>query len=250
MVYSDFLKDLQPQNPLGTIQHCTDIILSSLRWQFAWVHLGDTIIISKSPAKYIDHVQQVLMLLTILGNTEHERCEFFTIHKDYLGHVIKAYTHLKPLVAYMGLPTLRSYALHSPCKMHFAVSYWILYEWRPLSHGVCENSSHASTQNYVTRNSSFWTVKKKPISPYVLALLLVTNRKHAYAFPSSPTDTIKRLETGHAPQKTLHMCMIHLTDNATPSYGQCSYSAHTSRVLVLQFEQIMTLWNSQRLPVV
>lgn len=88
-----------------------DVILSTIRWQFALVYLDDIVVFSKNPYEHIDHVKQVLTLLHDAGvgvTLKLEKCDFFKNRINYLRHVIRpgrlevsahtidAVRHLKP----------------------------------------------------------------------------------------------------------------------------------------------------------
>lgn len=67
-----------------------DVILSTIRWQYALVYLDDVIVYSRSIEAHLDHVYSVLQLLKDAGVTlQLKKCQFFTDNVDYLGHVIR-----------------------------------------------------------------------------------------------------------------------------------------------------------------
>ena len=78
------------KNAPATFQRAIDVILSSVKWQFALVYLDDIVIFSPKPEEHIEHVKKVLMLLQDAGVTiKLRKCFFFTDNIDYLGHVIR-----------------------------------------------------------------------------------------------------------------------------------------------------------------
>ena len=77
------------RNAPATFQRVMDVILSSVRWQFALVYLDDVIIFSRSVEEHFAHVRTVLSLLQKAGVTLRiDKCCFFSATVDYLGHVI------------------------------------------------------------------------------------------------------------------------------------------------------------------
>lgn len=67
-----------------------NIILSSVKWQFALVYLHDIVKLSKSRDEHINHLQQVLTQLTDGEVTlKLKKCGFFTNPIIYLGDVFK-----------------------------------------------------------------------------------------------------------------------------------------------------------------
>lgn len=68
-----------PRNALGTFQRPTDVILPTLRWQFALVYLDDSVMLSRFAQVHIGHVHNVLTIVHNAGGTlELKKCEFFT----------------------------------------------------------------------------------------------------------------------------------------------------------------------------
>ena len=77
------------KNAPGTFQRAADVILASVKWQFALVYLDDIIIYSKSIEEHYDHLQTVLGLVHKAGiSLKIHKCQFFTETVDYLGHTV------------------------------------------------------------------------------------------------------------------------------------------------------------------
>ena len=65
------------KNAPGTFQRAADIILASVKWQFALVYLDDIIVYSKSIEEHLDHLASVLKLLQRAGlNTQAAEVSF------------------------------------------------------------------------------------------------------------------------------------------------------------------------------
>lgn len=78
------------RNAPGTFQRTMDVILSTVKWQFALVYLDDIVVFSRTPVEHIDHVRHVLTLLHDDGVIlKLKKCRFFTDTIDYLSHVIR-----------------------------------------------------------------------------------------------------------------------------------------------------------------
>ena len=77
------------KNAPGTFQRATDIILASVKWQYALVYLDDVIVYSKSIEENFGHLEHFLQLMHDAGLTQKlNKCELFRSSVDYLGHVI------------------------------------------------------------------------------------------------------------------------------------------------------------------
>ena len=77
------------KNAPGTFQRAADIILASVKWQYALVYLDDVIVYSKSIEEHFGHLDHVLQLMHDAGLTlKLNKCEFFRSSVDYLGQVI------------------------------------------------------------------------------------------------------------------------------------------------------------------
>jgi len=78
------------KNAPATFQRVMDVILSSVRWQFALVYLDDIFVFSTTVEDHFDHVRTVLGLLKDAGVTLRlDKCHFFSEAVDYLGHVVR-----------------------------------------------------------------------------------------------------------------------------------------------------------------
>lgn len=67
-----------------------NVILATVKWQFALLYLVDIIIFSKHAYKHIEHVRQVLTLFNDAGMMLIlKKSKFFTDQINYLAHVIK-----------------------------------------------------------------------------------------------------------------------------------------------------------------
>lgn len=76
-------------NAPATFQRALNIILSGLKWQICLVYLDDVIIFSSSAEQHIKDVDQVLKRLREAGVTLNlEKCKWFTLEVEYLGHTI------------------------------------------------------------------------------------------------------------------------------------------------------------------
>lgn len=71
------------------IGRATDVVLSSVRWQFKLVYLNNIIVFSKASRDYNEHIWRLQQLLYETGATVnlHER-NFCSETTAYLGHVI------------------------------------------------------------------------------------------------------------------------------------------------------------------
>lgn len=77
------------RNALGTFQRTLDVILSSIKWQFALVYLDYIVVFNRALQQHIDHECEDLALLHSADATiELRKCKFFTHTINYLGHVI------------------------------------------------------------------------------------------------------------------------------------------------------------------
>jgi len=73
----------------STFQRAADIVLASVRWQFALVYLDDIIVYSSQVEDHYRHLDTVFRLLKDAGFTLRlEKCEFFQESVDYLGHIV------------------------------------------------------------------------------------------------------------------------------------------------------------------
>lgn len=98
------------KSPNGMLQRVMHVILATVKWKLALVYLNDIIIFSKSPLKQVDHVHQVLKLLSDVEVTlTLKKFSFFTDTMDYLGHIINpgklaVVTHTSDTVRYIKEP--------------------------------------------------------------------------------------------------------------------------------------------------
>lgn len=97
-------------------QHTIDVILSSIKWQFALNYLNDLVVFSKTLQRYITQVRKVLLLLHSAGATiTVKKCYFFTDTIDCLGHVSlqsawsSLFTRQMPSVDFNHPPTIQNY---------------------------------------------------------------------------------------------------------------------------------------------
>lgn len=73
-------------NALGTLQRTTDVILSSVRWQFTLVNFADTMIVNRAPKQKAKHLKKILSLLNSARvNHKQYKCSFSTDTNGYLG---------------------------------------------------------------------------------------------------------------------------------------------------------------------
>lgn len=78
------------KNAPATFQRAVDILLMTVKWQFALVYLEDIVTFSTTPRQHIEHTKKVLGLLSKAGvSLKLKKCRFFTTTIDYLGHVIR-----------------------------------------------------------------------------------------------------------------------------------------------------------------
>lgn len=77
------------ENAPWTFSRAMDLLLSSLKRLFAFVHLNDIVIFLRTPGKHSYHVSQVFTQLYYAGVLLNPRTgDILTILIDYLGHVI------------------------------------------------------------------------------------------------------------------------------------------------------------------
>ena len=77
-------------NAPSIFQRALDIALSKYKWQTCLVYIDDVIAFSKSVEDHINHLDDVLTLLSQAGiSLKWKKCEFFHQHIKYLGHVIR-----------------------------------------------------------------------------------------------------------------------------------------------------------------
>jgi len=77
-------------NAPATFQMAMDMILVVVKWQICLVYLDDVIVLSRSPEKHLQHLDEVLQRLGKAGATlKMAKCHFFQEEVGYLGHVIK-----------------------------------------------------------------------------------------------------------------------------------------------------------------
>lgn len=67
-----------------------DVIHSTLKWKFAFVHFDKTEIIFRSPQEHISLIRNLVTLLRSARVTlKEKKCWLFTNTVEYLGHVIR-----------------------------------------------------------------------------------------------------------------------------------------------------------------
>lgn len=77
------------KNAPATFQRAMDVILATVKWQFALVYIDDVLSFSPGPEEHIKQVEIVFKLIHQAGMTlKLKKCHFFTDAIDYLGHVI------------------------------------------------------------------------------------------------------------------------------------------------------------------
>ena len=65
------------------------MILSGVRWQTCLVYIDDVIIFSRNVEDHLQHVDEVLTLLSKAGvSVKLKKCDFFCDPVSYLGHVV------------------------------------------------------------------------------------------------------------------------------------------------------------------
>lgn len=75
-------------NVPGTFQLKMDVVLSTVKWNFAIVFLEDIIVFSKSPDEHIEQVSEIFFLLCDASVTlKLKTCRFFSDAIDNLSHV-------------------------------------------------------------------------------------------------------------------------------------------------------------------
>lgn len=73
----------------GTFQRSMDVVLLTVKWQFALDYLDNIVIFSKTTKEHIYHMREVLTLLNIAGvPLKLNNFQFFAKTFAYLGHVI------------------------------------------------------------------------------------------------------------------------------------------------------------------
>lgn len=78
------------KNAAAFFQRVMDIIVSSIIWPFALVHVDDIVSFLQTPRENINHTQPVLRLPKKAKHTlKLKNCAFFTNEIDYLGRVIR-----------------------------------------------------------------------------------------------------------------------------------------------------------------
>lgn len=74
----------------GTFQRAMDVLLPEAKWQIAFVHLVDIVIILQTASRCIHHVRQVLALFYDMGLILNlKKRNFFTNLIDFLGDGIR-----------------------------------------------------------------------------------------------------------------------------------------------------------------
>lgn len=77
------------KNAPGNFQIVIDVILATVKWQYALVYLEDVIILSDNVQKHLKHVYVVLRRFSNAGVTlKLKKCFLFTDTVDYLRHLI------------------------------------------------------------------------------------------------------------------------------------------------------------------
>lgn len=78
-----------PKDSPSTFQRVRDVILSTVKRQFALVSPEDVVILSKSVEEHLDHTRNVLgVLQRAIVLLKMKNCFFYEDHIDYLGHIV------------------------------------------------------------------------------------------------------------------------------------------------------------------
>eukprot|EP00170_Pyropia_yezoensis_P002053 contig_8751_g2057 len=73
----------------ATFERAIDIILSGQRWRTCLVYLDDIIVFSETPAEHLEHLREVLALVSKAGATlKAEKCHLLETEVEYQGHVL------------------------------------------------------------------------------------------------------------------------------------------------------------------
>lgn len=77
------------KNAPATFQRAVDMILASVKWQYAIVYLDDIVIFSRNVEEHLKHIRTVLTLLRAAGmSLKMKKCFFLQRRVEYLGHVV------------------------------------------------------------------------------------------------------------------------------------------------------------------
>lgn len=77
------------ENAVETLQNAMDVILATIKRQYALIHIEVIIVFMKTPKGHLQHIGEVLKLQSIDGMTiSLKKCSFCSETIDYLGHVI------------------------------------------------------------------------------------------------------------------------------------------------------------------
>lgn len=80
-----------PRNGPETFWRTMDILLATVKWYFALIHLNDIVIFSKAPGEHTRHIREALTLRQNAGVTlELKKCYLFTKTIEHLGTVIRS----------------------------------------------------------------------------------------------------------------------------------------------------------------
>ena len=166
------------RNAPATFQRALDIILSGLRWQTCLIYLDDVIVFSKDTNEHVAHVDEVLTLLRSAGvSIKLKKCEFFQPKLDYLGHII---TPGKLAVATentkaFGYAAFRRNATQVR-SFHGAANVYRRFVKnfsgiaKPLNEMLKKDANPTWDDSKLAAVEAFRTLKRKLISPLVLAL--------------------------------------------------------------------------------
>ena len=167
------------RNAPATFQRALYIILSGVRWQTCLIYLDDVIVFSKNEKEHVAHVDEVLTLLRSAGTSlKLKKCEFFKPKVDYLGHVItpgklavatentKAFEH----AAFPRIATqVRSFLGAGNVYRRFVKNFSGIT--KPLNSMLKKDARPSWGNHGPDAVEAFETLKRKLISPPVLALL-------------------------------------------------------------------------------
>ena len=78
------------RNAPSTFQRALDIVLSGVRWRTCLVYLDDVIVFSQNNEEHLQHLDEILGLLSAAGiRLKLSKCFFFRDEVEYLGHRIR-----------------------------------------------------------------------------------------------------------------------------------------------------------------
>lgn len=57
------------ENDPATLQRAMDVVLATVKWQYAFVYIGDVFIYLKTSKEHLHHIEEILKILNILERT-------------------------------------------------------------------------------------------------------------------------------------------------------------------------------------